>query len=158
MNTTHLLTPGDSAPHFSLPTSTGQTISLSSLKGKSFVLYFYPKANTSGCTKEACAFEEALPAFKTLNIPVIGVSRDPMKAIMQFAEKYNLTFPLASDEEGKTCMDYGVWVEKSMYGRKYMGIERSTFLIGPDGKILQVWYKVKIPGHVEAVMKALSGS
>lgn len=145
---------GAPAPDFTLPATADRTVSLTAMQGKPFVLYFYPKANTSGCTKEACGFAEALPAFEKLGVNIIGVSRDSMKALENFAHLYNLTFPLACDSEGKTCMDYGVWVEKSMYGRKYMGIERCTFLIDGQGKIAQIWRKVRIPGHVEAVQKA----
>ncbi len=149
------LTEGSSAPNFKMPTHLGDIISLFKLKGKKFILYFYPKANTSGCTKEACAFEENLSAFKKLDIPVIGISRDPIKKLINFAQKYNLTFPLASDEEGKTTEAYGVWVEKSMYGRKYMGIERSTFLIDDQGKIIKIWHKVKVTNHVNDILKTL---
>ena len=118
------------------------------------MLYFYPKADTTGCTKEACAFQEALPQLGHLGLDVIGVSRDPIKALDKFAEKYALTFPLASDAEGAVTEAYGTWVEKSMYGRKYMGIERATFLIGPDGKIAKIWRKVSVTGHAADVLKA----
>jgi peroxiredoxin Q/BCP len=120
---------GDKAPDFTMPTDGGGKVSLKALRGKPVVLYFYPKDNTSGCTAEACAFRDALPDFSKLKATVIGVSRDPVKSHEKFKEKYNLSFPLASDEDGKVTEAYGVWVEKSMYGRKYMGIERSTFLI-----------------------------
>jgi peroxiredoxin Q/BCP len=148
---------GDAAPTFSLPASKGRTVSAAAFKGKPYVLYFYPKADTSGCTKEACAFQEALPQLGKLGLDVIGVSRDPVKALDKFAEKYSLAFPLASDEEGALTEAYGVWVEKSMYGKKYMGIERSTFLVGPDGKIAKVWNKVKVEGHAAEVMEAAKG-
>lgn len=151
------LTEGSQAPDFDLPTQQDHSISLAALKGKTFILYFYPKADTSGCTKEACAFEENLNAFKKLNIPVIGVSRDPVKKLQNFAQKYSLTFPLASDEDGTVTEAYGVWVEKSMYGRKYMGIERSTFLIDEHGTIIKIWHKVKVTGHVEDILKTLHG-
>jgi peroxiredoxin Q/BCP len=145
---------GSTAPAFELPASGGSTVFSARLKGKPYVLYFYPKADTSGCTKEACAFQEALPQLGKLGLEVIGVSRDPVKALDKFAAKYGLTFPLASDAEGALTEAYGVWVEKSMYGKKYMGIERSTFLIGADGKIAKVWPKVKIEGHVAEVLAA----
>ncbi|HSM20388.1 MAG TPA: thioredoxin-dependent thiol peroxidase [Hyphomicrobiales bacterium] len=145
---------GDKAPPFTLPTDGGGEISLKDLKGKTVVLYFYPKDDTSGCTAEACAFRDALPDFSKVKAEIIGISRDPVKKHDQFKEKYALNFPLASDEEGKTCEAYGTWVEKSMYGRKYMGIERSTFLIDGTGKIRDVWRKVKVPGHADEVLKA----
>lgn len=149
------LTQGTTAPDFTLPTQTGTPITLSKLRGNKVIIYFYPKADTSGCTKEACAFEENLNDFKKLEVTIIGISRDPVNKLVKFADKYNLTFPLASDEEGKVTEAYGVWVEKSMYGRKYMGIERATFLIDETGKILKVWHKVKVTGHVEDVLKTL---
>jgi peroxiredoxin Q/BCP len=145
---------GDKAPSFTLPTDGGGKISLEDLKGKTVVLYFYPKDDTSGCTAEACAFRDALPDFSKVKAEVIGVSRDPVKKHDKFKEKYELTFPLASDEDGKVCDAYGTWVEKSMYGRKYMGIERSTFLIDGKGVIRNVWRKVKVPGHADEVLKA----
>jgi peroxiredoxin Q/BCP len=146
---------GDSAPDFSLPASGGRTVSLAGLKGKPFVLYFYPKADTPGCTQEACAFEEALPQLGKIGVTVIGVSKDKMKPIEKFAEKYNLTFPLASDPEVKVIDAYGAWKEKSMYGKKYMGIERSTVLVDAKGKIAKIWPKVKIAGHAAEVMQAV---
>ena len=145
---------GKKAPDFTLQATGGRTVSLKAMKGKPFVLYFYPKADTPGCTKEACGFQEALPAFAGLGIEVIGVSPDKLPAIEKFAAKYNLTFPLASDPDNTAATAYGVWVEKSMYGKKYMGIERSTFLIGKDGKVAKAWRGVKVPGHVEAVAEA----
>jgi len=143
---------GDLAPDFTLPASGGRIVSLAGQKGRPFVLYFYPKADTSGCTKEACAFQEALPQFR--DIPVIGVSPDPMAPIEKFAAKYALTFPLASDTEKHAAEAYGVWVEKSMYGKKYMGIERSTFLVDGQGRIARAWHKVKVDGHAAEVMAA----
>jgi peroxiredoxin Q/BCP len=145
---------GDTAPDFEMPASGGRTVSLKDLKGKPFVLYFYPKADTPGCTKEACAFQEALPQLGHIGIEVIGVSKDKMKPIEKFAEKYGLKFPLASDEETQVTEAYGAWVEKSMYGKKYMGIDRSTFLIDKSGKIARVWRKVKVEGHAAEVMAA----
>ena len=149
---------GDPAPDFDMPASAGRHVSLASLRGKPFVLYFYPKADTPGCTQEACAFQEALPALARTGLNVIGVSPDPIKPIEKFAAKYDLTFPLASDADRTTATAYGTWVEKSMYGRKYMGMERSTFLIDAQGRIVKIWRKIKIPGHagaVEAAAKAL---
>ncbi len=143
---------GDTAPDFTMAASGGRTVSLAGQTGKPFVLYFYPKADTPGCTKEACGFEESLPQFK--GIDVIGVSPDAMPLIEKFAKKYNLTFPLASDPYNAVATAYGVWVEKSMYGKKYMGVERSTFLIDQSGKIAKAWRKVKVEGHAAEVMAA----
>ena len=148
------LAEGDKAPDFDMDASGGRKVSLATYKGKPFVLYFYPKADTPGCTTEACAFQEALPALAATGLDVIGVSPDAMKPIEKFAAKYNLTFPLASDLEKKTAAAYGTWVEKSMYGRKYMGMERSTFLIDGKGRIAKMWRQIKIPGHAAAVLAA----
>ena len=145
---------GDKAPAFEMPASGGRTVSSKALKGKPFVLYFYPKANTPGCTTQACAFQEALSALGKIGIEVIGVSKDPMQPIEKFAEKYSLTFPLASDQDTQVCEAYDTWVEKSMYGRKYMGVERSTFLIDAKGKIVKAWRKVSVAGHAKQVMEA----
>jgi thioredoxin-dependent peroxiredoxin len=145
---------GDIAPAFELPASFGRTVGSAPLAGQPYVLYFYPKADTSGCTKEACAFQEALPQLGQIGLTVIGISRDPMKAIEKFADKYGLSFPLASDAEGKVSDAYGTWIEKSMYGRKYMGMDRATFLVGRDGRIARIWRKVKVTGHAAEVMKA----
>jgi thioredoxin-dependent peroxiredoxin len=145
---------GESAPDFSMPASGGRTVSLQSLRGRPFVLYFYPRADTPGCTREACTFQEALPQLGKIGIEVIGVSKDKMKPIEKFAEKFSLTFLLASDAETHVAEDYGVWVEKSRYGRKYMGIERSTFLIDKAGKVAQVWRKVQVDGHAAEIMAA----
>jgi peroxiredoxin Q/BCP len=146
---------GSPAPDFSLPASGGRTVSLLSLKGKPFVLYFYPRADTPGCTKEACAFQEALPQLGTIGVEVIGVSKDKMAPIEKFAAKYNLSFPLASDPDAKTIEAYGAWQEKSMYGKKYMGIERSTVLVDKTGTIAKIWPKVKVEGHASEVLKAV---
>jgi peroxiredoxin Q/BCP len=146
---------GQPAPDFTLPASGGRTVSLATLKGKPFVLYFYPKADTPGCTTEACAFEEALPQLGHTGAMIIGVSKDSIKAIEKFAAKYNLTFPLASDPETKVIEAYGAWQEKSMYGKKYMGIERSTVLVDAKGKIAKIWPKVKIAGHAAEVSQAV---
>jgi thioredoxin-dependent peroxiredoxin len=145
---------GDAAPAFSMPASGGRTVSLAAMKGRPFVLYFYPKADTPGCTKEACAFQEALPQLGKIGIEVIGVSPDKLPPIEKFAAKYKLTFPLASDDGHAIAEQYGTWVEKSMYGRKYMGMERSTFLIDEMGKIARIWRKVSVTGHAAEVMKA----
>jgi peroxiredoxin Q/BCP len=147
---------GDAAPDFEMPATGGRTVSLEALKGKPFILYFYPKADTPGCTKEACAFQEALPQLGKLGLDVIGVSPDKMKPIEKFADKYGLKFPLASDETKAVAERYDTWVEKSMYGRKYMGMERSTFLVGADGKIKKIWRKVSVTGHAAEVMQAAS--
>ncbi|MGA8195833.1 MAG: thioredoxin-dependent thiol peroxidase [Acetobacteraceae bacterium] len=145
---------GAAAPDFELPATGGRTVSSRSLHGKPFVLYFYPKADTPGCTKEACAFQEALPQLGKIGIDVIGVSPDKMRPIEKFAEKFKLTFPLASDETHALADRFGTWVEKSMYGRKYMGMERSTFLIDRNGKIAKVWRKVSVTGHAAEVLAA----
>lgn len=145
---------GDAAPEFSLPASGGRTASLAAMRGRPFVLYFYPKADTPGCTKEACAFQEALPQLGKIGIDVIGVSPDKMKPIEKFADKYKLSFLLASDETHAVAEKYATWVEKSMYGRKYMGMERSTFLIDRDGKVAKAWRKVSVTGHAAEVMQA----
>jgi peroxiredoxin Q/BCP len=146
---------GDAAPDFSLPATGGRTVSLAGLKGKPFVLYFYPRADTPGCTKEACAFQSGLPAFARLGVTVIGVSKDPIKALEKFAAKYQLEFPLASDSDGTVIEAYGAWAEKSMYGKSYMGIERSTVLVDAKGKIAQLWPKVKVAGHDAQVLQAV---
>ncbi len=145
---------GDKAPSFTLPADGGAKVSLKDFKDKTVVLYFYPKDDTSGCTAEACAFRDALPDFSKVDAEIIGISRDPVKSHDKFKAKYDLPFPLASDEDGKVCEAYGTWMEKSMYGRKYMGIERSTFLIDGKGVIRNVWRKVKVPGHADEVLKA----
>lgn len=148
---------GDPAPDFTMPIAGGGEVSLAGLGGKTVVLYFYPKADTSGCTKEACAFNEAMPDFSGIDAEIIGVSKDPVAKLEKFKEKYDLKFTLASDETGDVVERYGSWVEKSMYGKKYMGIDRSTFLIGPDGVLKAVWRKVKVPGHVDTVLTACKG-
>jgi peroxiredoxin Q/BCP len=148
------LSDGDAAPDFQMPATGGRTVSLEGYKGKPFILYFYPKADTPGCTKEACAFQEAMPKLEKIGLDVVGVSPDKIKPIEKFAAKYGLTFPLASDEDHAVAERYATWVEKSMYGRKYMGMERSTFLIGSDGKVIKAWRKVSVTGHADDVMKA----
>jgi peroxiredoxin Q/BCP len=148
------LAQGDPAPAFDLPTDAGGRVSLDQLRGKTVVLYFYPKDDTSGCTAEAIAFSGLKAEFNAANAVVIGISKDTAKSHDRFVAKYELTVRLASDESGAACEAYGVWVEKSMYGRKYMGVERATFLIGPDGAVERVWRKVKVPGHAQAVLDA----
>jgi len=146
---------GQPAPDFTLSASGGQTVSAAALKGKPFVLYFYPKADTPGCTKEACAFQEALPQLGHIGVTVIGVSKDSVKALDKFAAKFNLTFPLASDPDNAVIAAYDAWAEKSMYGKKYMGIERSTVLVDAKGKIAKIWPKVKVEGHAAEVLAAV---
>ena len=146
---------GSPAPDFTMPTDGGGSVTLSALKGRNVVLYFYPKDDTSGCTSEACGFRDALPDFSGVDAVVIGVSKDSVASHDKFKAKYELPFTLASDTDGSVCEAYGTWVEKSMYGRKYMGIDRATFLIDKDGIIREVWRKVKVTGHVAAVLKAV---
>ncbi len=147
------LAAGDTAPEFSLPTNGGGTADGARFRGAPLVLYFYPKADTPGCTKQACAFQEAMPGFPP-GLAVLGVSKDPVRALDKFAAKYGLTFPLASDAESDVAERFGVWVEKSMYGKTYMGLDRATFLIDRDGRIARVWRKVKVPGHAAEVAAA----
>ena len=146
---------GDNAPQFTLSTNGGGQFSLADSAGKYLILYFYPKDDTPGCTKEAIGFSEASAAFDAQNAMVVGVSRDTVKKHDKFVGKYDLRIPLISDEEGSLCEAFGTWVEKSMYGKSYMGIERATFLISPDGKVLHIWRKVKVPGHVKEVLAHL---
>lgn len=145
---------GKKAPDFKLPADDGETIHLGGLKGTPVVLFFYPKDDTSGCTKEAIAFTELEKEFQDLGAVVIGMSPDSVERHVKFKAKHNLTVTLASDEDKKVLEKYGVWVEKSMYGRKYMGVERTTVLIDQKGKAAKVWRKVKVPGHAEAVLEA----
>jgi thioredoxin-dependent peroxiredoxin len=149
-----LVDEGQKAPPFSLATDGGGKISLGDLTGAPFVLYFYPKDDTSGCTKEAIDFSGAAAKFKKLGISVVGVSKDSVVAHDKFKAKHKLKVTLASDPDGGVIDSYGSWVEKSMYGRKYMGIDRSTFLVDGKGKIARIWRKVKVPGHVEEVLAA----
>ena len=146
---------GNAAPDFTLPRDGGGDVTLSALKGKTVVLYFYPKADTSGCTKQAVAFTEHLAAFEAAGAVILGVSKDPVKKLDKFRDKYDLGVTLLSDEEGGVCEAYGTWVEKSMYGKKYMGIDRSTFVIDGAGTIRNAWRKVKVPGHAEEVLAAV---
>ena len=145
---------GDKAPDFELPSDEGGDIRLKDFAGKPLVVYFYPKDDTSGCTSEAKAFTAAKPAFDALGATVVGISKDPAKSHSRFRQKYGLTMRLGADTEGAVVEAFGVWVEKSMYGRSYMGIERATFLIDGAGVVRKVWRKVKVPGHVDEVLKA----
>ncbi len=145
---------GDMAPDFTLPQDGGDDVTLSAGRGAPVVLYFYPKDDTSGCTKEAIAFTGLMPDFEAAGVKVMGISKDTVAKHAKFRAKHELGVQLLSDEDGAVCEAFGVWVEKSMYGKKYMGIERSTFLIDAEGKIAQAWRKVKVPGHAEAVLEA----
>ena len=145
---------GEKAPAFPLPRDGGATIALSDFKGRQLVLFFYPKHDTPGCTKEAVAFRGLGKAFAKAGTDILGVSADPVKAQDKFRAKHDLAIPLASDETKETLTAYGVWGEKSMYGRKFMGVRRTTFLIGRDGRIAKVWENVKVPGHAQAVLEA----
>jgi peroxiredoxin Q/BCP len=145
---------GQPAPDFTLATDGGGSLSLAELRGKTVVLYFYPKDDTPGCTKEACGFRDNLPDFSAIDAVVVGASKDSVARHDKFKAKYELPFPLVSDSEGTLCEAYGTWVEKSMYGKKYMGIERATFLIDGDGVLRREWRKVKVKGHVEEVLAA----
>ena len=142
------------APDFTLPVTGGGEITLSALRGEAVVLYFYPRDDTPGCTKEAIGFSEHLESFDAAGTRVFGISRDTMAKHDKFTAKHDLTVPLLTDEDGAVCEAYGVWVEKNMYGKKSMGIERATYLIDAQGKIARVWRKVKVPGHVEEVLEA----
>ncbi len=148
---------GDKAPNFSLPTDAGDTVTLKDFKGQALILYFYPKDDTPGCTKEAIGFSEDLAKFKKAGATVLGVSKDSVEKHAKFRAKHDLAVALGSDEEGAVVEDYGVWVEKNMYGKKYMGIERATFLIDGKGVVREIWRKVKVPGHVEKVLEAVKG-
>ena len=144
---------GDKAPALSVTTSNGETINLAA-PGRPLVLYFYPKDDTSGCTREAQDFTALADEFAAAGAEVVGLSRDPMKKHDKFIAKYELKVPLVSDEDGAVSTAFGTWVEKSMYGRKYMGMERATYVIGANGKVVRAWRKVKVPGHAEEVLKA----
>jgi peroxiredoxin Q/BCP len=149
-----MISQGDRAPDIDVDTSDGRTVRLAS-PGKPLVLYFYPKDDTSGCTREAQDFTSLADDFAKAGAEIVGVSRDPMKKHEKFIGKYDLKVPLASDEDGRISDAFGTWVQKSMYGRKYMGMERSTFLIGADGKVIKEWRKVKVPGHAQEVLAAV---
>ena len=152
-----MISEGDKAPAISAAASDGSSVNLAA-PGKPLVLYFYPKDDTSGCTLEAQNFTALAPEFAKAGVKVVGVSRDPMKKHEKFISKYDLAVSLASDEDGRISDAFGTWVEKSMYGRKYMGMERATYLIGADGKVLKAWRKVKVPGHAEEVLKVAKSS
>lgn len=149
------VSPGDKAPDFSMPADGGRTVSLSDFQGKALVLYFYPRDDTPGCTKEAIGFTEAADAFDAAGAAVVGVSRDTVAKHDKFRDKHALNVILGSDADGDVCERYGVWVEKKMYGRTSMGVERATFLIDSDGVVQNVWRKVKVPGHVDEVLEAV---
>lgn len=148
---------GQTAPDFTLPRDGGDSVTLSDLRPKKVVLYFYPKDDTPGCTKEAQGFTEAKDLFAAEDTIVLGVSKDPVTKHDKFVAKYDLDLILVSDAESDVCESYGVWVEKNMYGKKYMGIERATFLIDGNGTVVREWRKVKVPGHVDAVLEAVRG-
>ncbi|MCF8242127.1 MAG: thioredoxin-dependent thiol peroxidase [Melioribacteraceae bacterium] len=152
-----MLAEGKKAPVFTLPNDEGKKISLKDFLGKKVVLYFYPKDNTSGCTQEACDFRDALPGFGKIKAVVLGVSPDSVESHKKFKEKYELPFQLLSDTKKVVLEKYGVWKEKSMYGRKYMGVERTTVVIDENGKIAKIFRKVKVKGHVEQVLETLKG-
>ena len=150
-----LIDPGKKAPAFTLTDQSGNTHKLSDYEGRPLILYFYPKDDTPGCTKETCEFQAQLPSLKKSKVAVLGVSILDEASKARFAKKFDLNFPLLADEQHEVAEKYGVWQEKSRYGRKYMGIARTTYLIGPDGKVVQRWDNVKVDGHVEAVADAL---
>jgi peroxiredoxin Q/BCP len=150
-----MIEPGKKAPPFSLPDQAARPHSLADYAGQPVVLYFYPKDDTPGCTKESCAFQDTLPKFKKSKAAVLGVSVLDSKSKARFAEKYGLTFPLLADADHAVMEKYGVWQEKSMYGKKYMGVARTTYLIGPDGKVVKRWDGVKVDGHAEEVLAAV---
>jgi thioredoxin-dependent peroxiredoxin len=145
---------GDTAPDAAFMALDGSSKSAATYKGRKLVLYFYPKDDTPGCTKEAQGFTESAADFAAAGVDIVGISKDSAKSHAKFAGKYDLKIDLGSDESGAVCEAFGVWVEKSMYGKQYMGIERATFLIGADGKVAQIWRKVKVPGHVAEVLEA----
>ena len=145
---------GSKAPAFSLPDETGTLVSSASLAGKPYVIYFYPKDDTPGCTKQACDFRDNLASLTAAGYAVVGISPDTVDSHCKFRDKHGIEITLAADPEHEAIEAFGVWAEKSMYGRKYMGVERSTFLIGPDGRVARAWRQVKVPGHVEEVLSA----
>lgn len=151
-------TEGATAPAIDLPTDNGGHFSLAAMKGQKVLVYFYPKDDTSGCTAESCSFSENIKSFEKLGIAIVGISKCSVKKHEKFKAKYDLKFPLASDEEGDVCERYGVWVQKSMYGRKYMGIDRTTFLIDENGKIEKIWPRVKVPGHTDEILTHLNAA
>jgi peroxiredoxin Q/BCP len=149
------VTEGQPAPALDLPTDGGDRVSLAALKGRPVVVYFYPKADTPGCTNEGKDFSALIDAFAALGATVIAVSKDPVRKLDRFKAKYDLKIVLASDEDGAACEAWGVWVQKKLYGREYMGIERATFLIGADGNIVRTWRNVRVPGHAAQVLEAV---
>ena len=149
---------GKPAPTFDLPSSDGTSVSSAGLKGKSFVLYFYPKADTPGCTKEACGFRDAIASYHKLDVPVFGISPDPVDDVTKFAKKFDLNFPLLADADHAVCSAYGVWQKKNMAGKEYMGAARTTFIVGPDGRVRHVIEKVKPEGHDQEVLALLQKS
>lgn len=151
-----MINQGQKAPDFDLPASTGDNISLKSLKGKNVVLFFYPKDDTPGCTVEACGFRDSYKTIEKMGAVILGISPDSVKSHDKFISKFQLPYPLLADEEKKMCQDYGVWVEKSMYGKKYMGVARTTFIIDGQGKIAKIFEKVKPEGHNAEVIEALT--
>lgn len=151
-----MLKEGQKAPAFSLVDDSGEKVSLADLKGKKIVLYFYPKDMTPGCTTQACDFQASLSDYKKKKAVVLGISKDSVERHQTFKKKYSLNFPLLADVDGKACESYGVWKEKSLYGRKFMGIERTTFIIDSKGKIAKIFPKVKVKGHIDAVLAALA--
>jgi thioredoxin-dependent peroxiredoxin len=150
-----MIEPGSKAPSFALPDQDGKTVSLEDFKGRNVILYFYPKDDTPGCTKEACNFRDEMPRFRNLNAEIIGISTDSVKSHKKFSEKYNLPFTLLSDENKEVVQDYGVWKEKNMYGRKSMGTERTTFIMDKEGVVKKVFRKVKVDNHNSEVEEAL---
>lgn len=148
------LAAGDKAPSFKVATDSGETVTSASLKGAAYVVYFYPKDDTSGCTKEAIDFSQGLKKFEKLGVVVLGISKDSLESHVKFRKKHNLKIALGSDPGTKMALDWGVWGEKTLYGRKYMGMERATFLVDAKGVIKHVWRKVKVPGHIDAVLQA----
>jgi len=146
---------GDAAPDFSAPNDKGENSALKDYRGQNLILYFYPKDGTPGCTSEANDFRDYLETLKTLNTSIVGVSRDSLKRHINFSKKNQLNFPLISDEDGKICENYGVWQKKQNYGRSYMGIVRSTFLINSEGSVAEIWKNVRVKGHIESVVKAV---
>ena len=149
-----MIEPGAKAPDFTLPDQHGNPVSLADFAGRTVVLYFYPKADTPGCTTQACGVRDHRGEYEAAGVTVLGISPDAVKAVKKFHDKQGLNFPLLADADHAVCDAYGVWVEKSMYGRKYMGVERSTFLIDRKGRVARSWRKVKVPGHAEAVLAA----